>query len=92
MDSGSKPVNVLAADVRENKRYVVPSEFVIRDCLVRVEPGTLDRALNLWNQAWGLQDSALAIDGKTMKLKFHRISYFPERQSSSHHTHERLCE
>ena len=52
---------------RENKRYVVPSEFVIRDCLVRVEPGTLDRALNLWNQAWGLQDSALAIDGKTMK-------------------------
>ncbi|MHB1581861.1 MAG: transposase family protein, partial [Acidithiobacillus sp.] len=52
---------------RENKHYVVPSEFVIRDCLVRVEPGTLGRALNLWNQAWGMQDSALAIDGKTMK-------------------------
>ena len=38
----------------ENGRYVVPSEFVIRDCLVmcfqllhqRIEPGTLDRALN----------------------------------------------
>lgn len=53
---------------RENKRYVVPSEFVIRDCLVRVEPGTLDRALSLWNQSWGQPvDSALAMDGKTMK-------------------------
>lgn len=38
---------------RENKRYVASSEFVIRDCLVRVEPGTLDRALSLWNQSWG---------------------------------------
>jgi hypothetical protein len=52
---------------RENGRYVVPSEFVIRDCLVRIEPGTLDRALNTWNQAWGGQDDALAMDGKTMK-------------------------
>jgi hypothetical protein len=52
---------------RENGRYVVPSEFVIRDCLVRIEPGVLDRALNAWNQAWGVQDDALAIDGKTMK-------------------------
>ena len=52
---------------RENGRYVVPSEFVIRDCLVRIEPGTLDLALNTWNQAWGAQDEALAMDGKTMK-------------------------
>ena len=52
---------------RENGRYVVPSEFVIRDCLVRLEPGTLDRALNDWNKAWGVHDDALAIDGKTMK-------------------------
>ncbi len=53
---------------REHNRYVVPSEFVIRDCLVRVEPGTLDRALCLWNQSWGqMEDSALAMDGKTMK-------------------------
>ena len=36
---------------RENGHYVVPSEFVIRDCLVRIEPNALDRAL----------------DGKTMK-------------------------
>jgi hypothetical protein len=52
---------------RESGRYVVPSESIIRDCLIRVEPGTLDRALNLWNQAWGQQDKALALDGKTMK-------------------------
>lgn len=52
---------------RENGRYLVPSEFVIRDCLVRIDPGVLDRALNAWNQAWGVQDDALAIDGKTMK-------------------------
>jgi hypothetical protein len=52
---------------RENGRYVVPSEFVIRDCLVRIEPGALDLALNAWNQAWGAQDEALAMDGKTMK-------------------------
>ena len=52
---------------RENGHYVVPSEYVIRDCLVRIEPGTLDRAINTWNQAWGAQDEALAMDGKTMK-------------------------
>jgi hypothetical protein len=52
---------------REDKRYVVPSEFVIRDCLVRIAPEVLDRALNDWNKAWGMQDEALALDGKTMK-------------------------
>ena len=52
---------------RENRHYVVPSEFVIRDCLVRIDPGVLDRALNAWNQAWARQDHALAMDGKTMK-------------------------
>jgi Domain of unknown function (DUF4338)/DDE_Tnp_1-associated len=52
---------------RENGRYVVPSESVIRDCMIRIEPGALDRALNLWNQAWGHHDEALALDGKTMK-------------------------
>lgn len=52
---------------RENGQYVVPSEYVIRDCLVRIDPGALDRALNGWNQAWGAEDEALAMDGKTMK-------------------------
>jgi hypothetical protein len=52
---------------KEDGVYLVPSEFVIRDCLVRIEPGALDRALAAWNHAWGTQDSALAMDGKTMK-------------------------
>lgn len=47
--------------------YVVPSESVIRDCLVRIEPSALDHALNLWNGAWAEKESAFAIDGKTMK-------------------------
>ena len=29
----------------ENGRYLVPSEFVIRDCLVRIDAGALDQAL-----------------------------------------------
>lgn len=52
---------------RENGHYIVPSEFVIRDCLVRIEPGVLDQALNAWDSAWGKQDMAMALDGKTMK-------------------------
>ena len=31
---------------RENGRYAVPSEYAIRNCLVRIEPRALDRALN----------------------------------------------
>jgi hypothetical protein len=52
---------------REKGRYVVPSEFVIRDCLVRIEPDALDQALNAWTQAWRRDGQALAIDSKTMK-------------------------
>jgi len=73
---------------RENGRYVVPSEYVIRDCLVRIEPGALDRALNEWNQAWATQDEALAMEGKTMKNAVMSVvgheskrSYAPKKQS-----------
>ena len=52
---------------REDGQYGVPSEFVIRDGLVRIEPDALDRALKAWDQAWGTQDEALAMEGKTMK-------------------------
>ncbi len=52
---------------RENERYVVPSESVIRDCLVRVGPDALDRALVAWEQAQSHRDEALAFDGKTTK-------------------------
>lgn len=51
---------------RENRRYLVPSEYVIRDLLVRVSPADLDRALQRWNQTYGQDDASLAIDGKTM--------------------------
>jgi len=51
---------------RENGRRVVPSEFVIRDLLVRVDPMEVDQALTRWNEAYGEADQSLAIDGKTM--------------------------
>ncbi|MHC1725463.1 MAG: Druantia anti-phage system protein DruA [Syntrophobacteraceae bacterium] len=51
---------------REHSSYVVPSEYVIRDVLIRVDPLHLDRALQCWNGAYGKQDQSLAIDGKTM--------------------------
>jgi hypothetical protein len=50
----------------ENGRYVIPSLYVIRDVLVRVEPAPLDRALQRWNETYAQQDETLAIDGKTM--------------------------
>ncbi len=45
---------------------MVPSEYVIRDVLVRVDPSLLDRALQKWNETYAGQDESLAIDGKTM--------------------------
>jgi hypothetical protein len=51
---------------RENRCYRVPSESVIRDALIRVDPLQLDRALQRWNAAYGRTDASLAIDGKTM--------------------------
>jgi hypothetical protein len=50
----------------EKGRYVVPSLYVIRDLLIRVDPAHLDRALQCWNQTYAQQDESLAIDGKTM--------------------------
>lgn len=51
---------------REQGRYLVPSESIIRDVLIRVDPILLDRALQQWNAAFGQEDQSLAIDGKTM--------------------------
>jgi len=47
-------------------RYIVPSEYIIRDVLIRVDPVHLDRALQRWNETYAEQDESLAIDGKTM--------------------------
>ncbi len=49
-----------------NGRYIVPSEYVIRNVLIRVDPVHLDRALQCWNQLYAQEDETLAIDGKTM--------------------------
>lgn len=50
-----------------NGQFLVPSESIIRDVMIRVEPKALDGALQRYNQAFGQQDSTLAIDGKTMR-------------------------
>jgi len=49
-----------------NGRYLVPSEYILRDVLIRVEPMHLDRALQRWNEVYAGEDESLAIDGKTM--------------------------
>lgn len=51
---------------RVNGCYLVPSESIFRDCLIRVDPAHLDQALQYWNQTHGQADESLAIDGKTM--------------------------
>lgn len=50
----------------ENRQRIVPSESIIRDVLVRVDPQALDRALQRWNADHGQADPTLAIDGKVM--------------------------
>lgn len=47
--------------------YHVPSEFVIRDLLIRVAPEALDQALRQWSACYAQEDESLAIDGKTMR-------------------------
>ena len=51
----------------ENGKYIVPSETIIRDVLIRVDPVSLDKAFQHWNQVYGQADSSLAIDGKVMR-------------------------
>jgi len=51
---------------REKGRYVVPSESILRNVLIRVEPVHLDRALRRWNETYTGADESLALDGKTL--------------------------
>jgi len=51
---------------RVQGRYGVPSESILRDVLIRVDPAALDQALQRWNVRWGQADQSLAIDGKVM--------------------------
>ncbi|MCP5037173.1 MAG: DUF4338 domain-containing protein [Rhodobacteraceae bacterium] len=47
-------------------KYIVPSESILRDVLIRVDPLDLDQALQGWNAQYGAMDESLAIDGKTL--------------------------
>ena len=49
------------------KEYQVPSTFVIRDVLTRVDPQQCSEATSQWNRQFALEDESLAIDGKTMR-------------------------
>jgi len=51
----------------KNKYYHVPSEYIIRDTLIRVQPDALDQALRHWSEQYSVTDESLAIDGKTMR-------------------------
>lgn len=51
----------------QNGRYHVPSEYVIRNVLIRVGPEALDQALRHWSDRYGQEDESLAIDGKVMR-------------------------
>ena len=44
-----------------------PSLSAMRSLLIRVDPVQLDAALRPWHEAHGAADSALAIDGKTIR-------------------------
>lgn len=51
---------------RQAGRYLVPSESILRNVLIRVDPAHLDRALRRWNELHAGEDASLALDGKTM--------------------------
>jgi hypothetical protein len=46
--------------------FLVPSESILRNVLIRVDPVHLDRSLQCWNVMYAGEDESLAIDGKTM--------------------------
>lgn len=50
----------------EKGLYIVPSESIIRDVLVRVSPDDFNAALQKWEAFYGHTDQRLAVDGKTM--------------------------
>ncbi len=52
---------------RRDGRYRPPSLSAMRSLLVRIDPAQLDAALRAWQQTHGSGDSALAIDGKTLR-------------------------
>lgn len=51
----------------EKGKYIIPSESIIRNVLVRVDPASLDKSLQAWNAVYGKEDESLAMDGKVMR-------------------------
>ncbi len=71
-----------------NRRYTVPSESIIRNVLIRVDPEHLDRALQRWNALHNETDESLAIDGKTMCNAIDKDGHQTHILSAiGHHTH-----
>ena len=57
-----------SACARRDGQYRAPSLSAMRSLLIRlVDPVQLDAALRAWHEAHGSADSALAIDGKTIR-------------------------
>ena len=52
---------------RRHGQYRPPSLSAMRSLLLRADPAALDAALRAWHSAHGSGDSALAIDGKTIR-------------------------
>ena len=52
---------------RRNGQHRAPSLSAMRSLLIRIDPAQLDAALRAWHQAHGSGDTALAIDGKTLR-------------------------
>jgi hypothetical protein len=51
----------------ENGKSQVPSEYVIRNVLIRIDPDELDKSFQAWNAKYAVEDESLAMDGKTMR-------------------------
>ena len=67
---------------RVNGRYLVPSESIMRNVMIRVDPTDLDRSLQCWNQAYGQHDTT---SGHRRKNHVQR----PGSQRPSNPCHER---
>ena len=52
---------------RRDGQYRPPSLSAMRSLLIRVDPAQIDTALRAWHETHGSGDSALAIDGKTIR-------------------------
>lgn len=73
-----------------NGQFLVPSESIIRDVMIRVDPADLQRALHRYNQIFAQQDSTLAIDGKTMRNALDHNDHQTHIMSVVGH-HSKIC-